>query len=166
MRTLVLNANYFPVKTIPWESAIKRVYEGTVDVLVEYQDECSSPSVTWRVPAVIRVRRTVKVKHAVRFSPKNVFLRDNYTCQYCGQKFPESQLECEHVVPKSHGGKRTWDNIVAACRSCNCKKADRECDECGMFPINRPRRPSYLPPRGPRIAREEAPAEWLAYLPA
>lgn len=165
MRTLLLNASSWPIRVIPWDRAIKMRYEGTVDVVAEYDEVIKSPSVSWRMPAVVRERASVKVKHGVRFSPANVKLRDRYRCQYCGLKFDPSLLECEHVVPKSHGGKRNWENIVAACRSCNARKANRECDEIGMFPINRPVRPKSLPARMPQINRETAPVEWLAYLP-
>ncbi len=165
MRTLLLNANYFPIRVIPWENAVKRVYEGTVDVVREYDEELRSPSVTMRVPAVIRERRVVNVKHAIRFSRLNVFLRDRFKCQYCGVKFDRKLLEYDHVIPWSHGGKTNWENIVTCCRACNSRKGSRECDEIGMFPINKPVRPTSLPAVVPRIDRETAPPEWLAYLP-
>jgi len=164
MKTLLLSATMQPLRVIPWENAIKMRYEGTVDVLEEYEETVSSPSVTWRMPAVIREKRVVKrPKRGVRFSPANVFLRDNYTCQYCGKGFEPSQLECEHVVPESHGGKKVWENIVAACRACNARKGAYECDEIGMWPINKPVRPRSLPQRPLRV-RGEVPAEWVPYL--
>jgi 5-methylcytosine-specific restriction endonuclease McrA len=167
MRTLLLNANYFPIRIIPLENAIKRMYEGTVDVVASYDETVRSPSVEWKVPAVLRDRRKVKVKPVIRFSRDNVYLRDGYRCQYCGDHFDAEELTYDHVVPRAHGGKTTWDNIVSACHRCNSWKADRECDECGMFPITRPVRPVKLPMRFPRsLSRETAPAEWLAFLPA
>ncbi len=165
MKTLLLNANYQPIRVIPWDRAVKMRYEGTADVVVEYADEISSPSVTWRIPAVIRERRRVRVKHVVRFSRQNVFLRDGYRCQYCGERFPASGLTYDHVVPRSHGGKTNWENIVAACHQCNTWKGNRECDEVGMFPRTRPVRPKSLPAVMPEIDRHTAPEEWLAYLP-
>lgn len=164
MRTLLLSANYFPIRIIPWDRAIKMRYEGTVDVVAEYADVARSPSLEWRVPAVIRQRRNVKQRPGVKFSPLNVFRRDRFQCQYCGEHFSRHDLTCDHVVPESHGGKRDWENIVAACRPCNYRKADKECDECGMFPITAPVRPRWLPPSTEWIDRDRAPVEWLAYL--
>jgi 5-methylcytosine-specific restriction endonuclease McrA len=74
----------FPLKIITWQGAVKMKYEGTVDVLAEYDDEICSPSVTWQTPAVIRLRKnTTSKKHRVRFSRINIYTRDNFTCQYC-----------------------------------------------------------------------------------
>lgn len=166
MKTLLLSANYFPIRIISWERAVKMRFEGTADVVAEYEERVSSPSVTWRIPAVVRERRVAKVRRAIRFSRTNVYLRDRYRCQYCGDKFAARDLSYDHVVPRSNGGKTVWENIVTACKSCNCLKGNREADECGMFPANRPVRPKSLPAAGPAIDRSTAPVEWLAFLPA
>ncbi len=165
MKTLLLNANYFPIRVIPWDRAVKMKFEGTADVVAEYQDEVRSPSVTWKIPAVIRERRKVKVKHVVRFSRRNVFMRDDFRCQYCGERFDDSELTYDHVIPRAHGGKTSWENIVSACYDCNGRKGSRDCDEVGMFPLKQPKRPTWLPVLGPNIKRETAPPEWLAWLP-
>jgi len=166
MRTLLLSANYFPIRVIHWDRAVKMRFEGTADVVAEYAEEIRSPSVTWKIPAVIRERRVMKVRHAIRFSRANIYLRDRYCCQYCGERFSPRELSYDHVVPRASGGKTTWENIVTACRGCNTLKGSRECDACGMFPINKPVRPRYLPAIGPVIDRDKAPVEWLAFLPA
>jgi len=166
MRTLLLSANFFPIRIIPWDRAIKMRFEETVDVVAEYAEEVRSPSVTWKVPAVIRERRAAKVRHAIRFSRVNVYLRDRYRCQYCGQRFVARELSYDHVVPRAHGGKTVWENIVTACKPCNTLKGSRDCDACGMFPIAQPVRPKFLPVQGPVIDRASAPTEWLAFLPA
>lgn len=166
MKTLLLSIHYFPIRVISWERAVKMRFEGTAEVVAEYAASISSPSVTWRVPAVVRERRVARVQHAIRFSRVNVYLRDRYRCQYCGEKFPPKELSYDHVVPRSQGGKTNWENIVTACRRCNTLKSNRECDDCGMFPMNRPVRPRVLPHAAPAIDRSTAPAEWLAFLPA
>jgi len=163
-KTLVLSASYVPVRIISWRDAIKMRCEDTADVVAEYRETVSSPSVTWRIPAVIRERQFHKGRAGVRFSPLNVFRRDGYRCQYCGDRFPPDKLECEHVVPKSKGGKRNWENIVAACRTCNARKRDRSCEEIGMFPLAKPVRPKSLPVDRLEVPHERAPEEWLAYL--
>lgn len=166
MKTLLLSANYFPIRVISWERAIKMRFEGTADVVAEYSDEISSPSVTWKVPAVVRERRVAKVKHVVRFSRTNVYLRDGYRCQYCGDKFAPRELSYDHVVPRCQGGKTDWLNIVTSCKPCNSRKGGHECDAVGMWPLRAPVRPKVLPAALPRIDRDSAPAEWLAFLPA
>jgi len=166
MKTLLLSANYFPLRIISWERAVKMRFEETADVIAEYAEEISSPSVTWRVPAVIRERRLTKVKQAIRFSRTNVYLRDGYRCQYCGRRLEARQLTYDHVVPRCQGGKTEWTNIVAACRACNFKKGGRETDEAGMFPLRAPVRPKWLPAQPALIDRSSAPVEWLAFLPA
>ena len=166
MKTLLLSASYFPIRVISWERAIKMRFEGTADVVAEYKDEISSPSVTWKVPAVVRERRVAHVKQAIRFSRSNVYLRDGYRCQYCGKKFDAKGLTYDHVVPRCQGGKTEWANIVAACHACNCKKGGLETDEAGMFPLRAPVRPKWLPARRALIDRGSAPVEWLAFLPA
>jgi len=165
MKTLLLTANYFPIRIISWERAIKMRFEQTADVVAEYATEVRSPSVTWRVPAVLRERRMAKVKQVIRFSRVNVYLRDGYRCQYCGVKYDAKGLTYDHVVPRCQGGKTEWTNIVAACHACNSKKGGLETDEAGMFPLRAPVRPRWLPPSRALIDRDAAPAEWLAFLP-
>ncbi len=164
-RTLILNSWYLPVKVVHWQAAVNMRYKGTVDVVVEYSDTVSSPSVTWFVPAVVRLRRPTGSKKAVKFSRVNVYTRDHYTCQYCGQRFPARALSYDHVVPRSAGGKTCWENIVTACKSCNAIKDDQTCDEAGMWPLSSPRRPKTLPLTAPLIDPVEAPEEWRPYLP-
>ena len=165
-RTLLLTAWYFPLKVLRWEDAIKMKYEGTVDVVVEYADTVSSPSLTWFVPAVVRLKKkTAASKRAVKFSRINVYTRDGFMCQYCGKRFPIRALSYDHVVPRSAGGRTIWENIVTACRTCNALKDDKTCDEAGMFPLRAPRRPEVLPLTGPILDPEEVPEEWRPFLP-
>lgn len=165
-RTLLLSSYYLPVRVLHWQDAIKMVYEGTVRVVVEYDETVSSPSVTWKVPAVIALKRSVRkyVKGAVKFSRRNVYARDSFRCQYCGGHFSEEELTYDHVVPKSGGGRRTWTNIVSACRACNSRKGNRSCDESGMFPLRSPLEPSVMEILSPVIDPSNAPDEWLDFL--
>lgn len=166
-KTLLLTPWYFPIKIIRWQDAVKMVYEGTVDVVVEYDEEIASPSVTWLKPAVIRLKKMrVSRKRGVKFSRMNVYTRDNFVCQYCTKKFPARMLTYDHVIPRAAGGKTCWENIVTACSTCNTKKADMTCDESGMFPLNPPVRPKSLPLTAPVISVENAPSEWQDFLQA
>ena len=163
-KTLLLTPYYLPIKILRWQDAIKMRYEGTADVIAEYEDAVSSPSVCWQVPAVIRLRRMPRANRRVKFSRANVYQRDGWICQYCGERKPERELSFDHVVPRAAGGRTEWDNIVTACRPCNTLKASKTCDESGMWPRRPPRRPLSLPMTGPHIEPVTAPEEWRAFL--
>lgn len=165
-RTLLLTPWYFPVKILRWQDAVKMRYEGTVDVVAEYEEEIRSPSVTWKTPAVVRLRKMARSdKRAVKFSRVNVYQRDGYRCQYCRKKFAARELSYDHVVPRSAGGRTDWNNIVSSCKVCNSRKGNRTCDESGMWPAVPPACPRSLPVSGPHIDVEKAPPEWIAFLP-
>jgi 5-methylcytosine-specific restriction endonuclease McrA len=162
-KTLLLTPWYLPVKILRWQEAVKMRYEGIAEVVAEYADEIRSPSVTWHVPAVLRLRKMQKPsKHGVKFSRQNVYQRDGYRCAYCGGKFPVSALSYDHVVPRSAGGRTVWENIVTACRPCNVRKGNKTCDDAGMWP-HTPYRPKSLPLVGPVIDPATAPAEWHGF---
>lgn len=164
-RTLLLSPWYIPVKVLRWQDAVKMRYEGTAEVVVEYEDEICSPSVTWKMPAVMRLRRMPKAqKRGIKFSRLNVYQRDGYRCQYCGNRFAVAMLSYDHVVPRAAGGRTDWLNIVTACKTCNTRKADKSCDDAGMWPLTEPRRPRSLPLQSPLIDASNAPEEWLGFV--
>lgn len=165
-KTLLLSANYVPIQILSWETAIKMRYEGTADVLVEYDEEIRGASVTWKWPAVMRLKREKKRSRArqIRFSRTGVYQRDGWRCQYCRQKFTYDQLTLDHVVPRSRGGLTDWTNVVSCCRRCNGEKGDKSCDQWGRWPANKPIVPRSLPEPGPRIDVAQAPSEWDGFL--
>jgi 5-methylcytosine-specific restriction endonuclease McrA len=164
-RTLLISPWYIPLRVLRWQDAVKMRYEGTADVLVEYDDEIASPSVVWKMPAVMRLRRMpTPRKRGLRFSRLNVYQRDGYRCQYCGGKFPIALLSYDHVVPRSAGGVTNWTNIVTACKACNSRKANHSCDDAGMWPLTVPRCPRTLPQLPPAIDLGNAPEEWLGFV--
>lgn len=167
-RTLLLTPYYMPTKILQWQDAIKMVYEGTARVVAEYEEEVRSPSMTMKMPAVLVLKRHSKrrTRGQVKFSRQNVYARDGYRCQYCAERFSAEDLTYDHVVPKRAGGRREWTNIVSACRPCNSRKADRTCDQAGMWPRTRPVEPGSLPLTGPRIDPATAPEEWQDFLGA
>lgn len=165
-RVLLLNNWFLPTRVIPWQDAIKMVYEKTVDVVAEYSETVSSPSVTWNMPAVIRLRRQPSVRRKIKFSRMNVYQRDDFRCQYCGKRHAWDKLSYDHIVPRARGGRTTYTNIVSACKPCNSRKGRKSCDEAGMWPLREPQVPRHLPSPRPRIDVELAPEEWLPYLTA
>jgi len=161
----MLTAWYFPSRVLSWQDAIKMVYEGTVDVLAEYDEQVRSPSVTWNMPAVVRLRRNVGgFKKGVKFSRMNVYQRDKFTCQYCGRKLPWEKLSYDHLVPRCRGGRTNFLNIVTACKPCNAKKGNLTCDQAGMFPLSRPVKPDTLPLVSRLVHPGVAPVEWEPFL--
>ncbi len=163
-RTLVLTPWYFPHKVVSWRTAVTMLYLDKVDVVVDYSETLHSPSVSLQMPAVIRLKKKViTVKRGVRFSRINVYARDNFTCMYCGQRLPSSQLTFDHVLPRCRGGRTRWDNIVSACHACNRRKGSKTPEQAGMIPLRRPHRPQSLPMLPPRIDPATAPTEWLAF---
>lgn len=160
-RVLLLTSWYFPHKILRWQDAVTMIFLGKADCIVDYSEEIASPSTKMKMPAVIRLRKSISPrKKAVKFSRINVYTRDGFRCQYCGDKFAASKLTYDHVIPKSRGGRTEWTNIVTCCYSCNSKKDYHTSDESGMFPLTRPVRPKSLPLTPPRIDPERVPEEW------
>ncbi len=141
---LVLNADYtplsyYPLSLWPWQTAIKAVFLERVDIVASYGREVHSPTWTMPIPSVIALRQYVKPSEFPAFTRFNVFLRDRFSCQYCG--CPEN-LTFDHVLPRRLGGQSSWENIVAACSPCNLKKGGRTPKQAGMPLLVAPIRPT------------------------
>jgi 5-methylcytosine-specific restriction endonuclease McrA len=99
-----------------------------------------------QVPRVIRLLKYDRVpRNIVKFNRRNVFLRDENRCQYCSGKFSTNDLSLDHVIPRSRGGKTTWENIVSACLRCNVRKGGRTPQEAGMRLYREPHQPKRSP---------------------
>ena len=99
-----------------------------------------------QVPRVIRLLTYERMpKHTVKFNRRNIFARDNNQCQYCGRKFPTTELSLDHVIPRSQGGQSTWENIVCACVGCNVRKGGRTPREAHMTLVRKPEKPKRSP---------------------
>ncbi len=141
---LVLNADYtplsyYPLSLWPWQTAIKAVFLERVDIVASYDREVHSPSLDMKIPSVIALRQFVKPSEFPAFTRFNLFLRDRFTCQYCGSP---SHLTFDHVVPRRLGGRTTWENILTACAPCNMKKGGRTPRQAQMQPLVQPIRPT------------------------
>ena len=141
---LVLNADYrplsyYPLSLWPWHDSVKAVFLERVNIVSEYERKVHSPSIEMRLPSVISLKRYVQPARRPAFTRFNVFLRDRFRCQYCGDP---DELTFDHLVPRSRGGRTTWDNVVAACSRCNLTKGGRLAKECGMHPAVKPRVPT------------------------
>ncbi len=143
MNVLVLDVSYQPINTVPLGRAIAYLLKGKVEVLEEYEQPIHPD---WRAPAVVRLNHWIRPhKKYVRFNRQNILARDHWKCQYCGERKTTRELTFDHVLPKSRGGKTTWENIVACCRPCNNKKSNRLPDEAHMKLLHKPVRPPWLP---------------------
>lgn len=99
-----------------------------------------------QVPRIIRLHRYDRVpRQPVKFNRRNVFARDEGRCQYCGKKFPTSELTLDHVLPRTQGGRTTWENIVCACVECNVKKGGRTPEQAHLRLVRKPVRPKTSP---------------------
>jgi len=164
--TLLLNSTYEPLKVISWQKAVSLWWTDKVEVIEEYDDfDLKSVSITIKCPAVVRLLRYVKGnRRKVKFSRINVFARDNFTCQYCGSQPGTRDLTYDHVTPKAHGGKTTWENIATACIKCNSKKADRTPVQAKMKLKKRPRKPATRPYTRLTLHVPKTPDAWRNYL--
>lgn len=143
--TLLLNsdaqpASWLPLSTLTWQDAIKYMVLDKARVLA-WHDGWIVRSASWEtpVPAVMMLTEYMKPKQHVRFSKSNVFLRDQYTCQYCGDKLEKKECTLDHVLPVSHGGKTTFENSTTACGPCNAGKGSNK----KIKPLHKPYRPDY-----------------------
>ncbi|MBC7328719.1 HNH endonuclease [bacterium] len=144
MEVLLLNSDFTPLNVCSLRRAIGLLFVGKADVLHYDGTYIRTPQGAIRVPSVIRLKYHIKRPvPELKLTRKNILARDNYTCQYCGQKGGE--LTIDHVIPKKLGGKTDWDNLVCCCKRCNAKKKDKTPQQAGMHLLRQPKRPSYIP---------------------
>ena len=166
---LILNADYRPLSYFPlslwsWQEAIKAVYLKRVNVAAEYEEVVRSEKLTLPLPSVIVLKNYVVPTKTVPFTRATLFLRDEFTCQYCGYKGKD--LTFDHVVPKSRGGKTRWDNVVAACQSCNLRKAAKTTSQAGFKLKKTPTKPSpeVLLNKGKKFPPSDMHKSWSDFL--
>tara|TARA_B100000900_G_C20221628_1_gene570094 strand:- start:23 stop:577 length:555 start_codon:yes stop_codon:yes gene_type:complete len=141
---LVLNADYrplsyLPLSTLSWQDAVKATFLERVNIVSVHDIAIRSPSVSLNIPSVVVLKKYVKRTNISIFNRANIFLRDDFSCQYCGSSGP---LTFDHVIPKSKGGKTSWENVVTACISCNVKKGSKDIKTVGMKMKRKPFCPS------------------------
>jgi 5-methylcytosine-specific restriction endonuclease McrA len=165
---LVLNADYRPLSYYPlslwcWQDAIKAVFLDRVNIVSEYDKVVHSSTSEFRLPSVVSLKTYVKPSRVPAFTRFNVFLRDRFECQYCGDG---NDLTFDHVVPRSKGGQTTWENVVAACSPCNLTKGGKMPKEAQMFPKNWPEVPSVnrLHSNGRLFPPNYLHESWMDYL--
>lgn len=178
---LVLNRAYFPVHVTTLKRAFRMMYQGVAKA-VDHEYQTFSFD-TWQALAVaaeheriglvgrlIRVPRVVLLnaydhipRRGVRFSRRNIMLRDKYRCQYCGRTGKSDLLNLDHVVPRAHGGRTTWENVVTSCQECNLRKGGRTPEQARMLLRRHPYRPTSLPFIAEGMKRFQY-SEWRPFL--
>lgn len=176
---LVLNRNYQPVHVTSVKRAFSLLYQGVAKAIDEQyklyefadwaalsatQDCITTVNRTIRVPRVLVLSAYEYLpKGRVRFSRLNIYARDQDTCQYCARTLPRSELNLDHVNPRSQGGKTTWENVVCSCVPCNLKKGGRTPEQAGIRLLRKPFRPRWTPLFRGAIRRVTY-REWLPFL--
>jgi 5-methylcytosine-specific restriction endonuclease McrA len=159
---LVLNQNYEPLNVCRARRAVVMLWGGKAEVLENNSDIMHSPSVSIRIPSVIRLVYMIKrPRMQRRLSRREVFIRDSHMCQYCGQETRD--LTIDHVIPRFLGGEHTWENLASACKACNQRKAGRPPEVASM----KLRRKPFAPPPGPHYITAQLPRnhpEWQKYI--
>ncbi len=161
---LVLNQSFEPLTLCRARRAVVLVYQGKAEMLEDGLGYIHTIKETVPLPSVIRLSRLIKRPRRVRKMTRyEIFNRDRYTCQYCGEQ--SRQLTLDHVEPRYRGGQHTWENVVSACVACNRKKAGRTPREANMKLIHQPGPPTgspfYIVPYHYLNKRDE----WRKYLP-
>ena len=141
---LVLNADYRPLSYYPlslwcWQDAVKAAYMERVDIVAQYDKFVHSPTIKIKIPSVVVLKDYVKPQKSVAFTRFNLFLRDEFRCQYCGSR---GELTFDHVIPRASGGTTRWDNVVAACSPCNLRKGSKSLGRAGFNLRRKPRQPT------------------------
>jgi hypothetical protein len=179
-KCLLLNADYTPLGLVSWKKAITWfMYEQDIIQVVDFykNDYICGVNKKYPIPAVAKTQKFYKTPGpTIMFSRKNIFLRDNFCCQYCLKKFSCENLTYDHVIPKSKwnynkGSPTSWTNIVTSCSECNRKKGDRTPKQANMplkyLPIKPVKTAKYLPiAHHLRNIKGSLPEEWKIFLPS
>ena len=162
---LVLNSNYEPLNVCNLRRAVALMILGKAEVLIQREVPIATGTGDVRAPSVLKMRYQVRrPMPQLRLSRHSVLARDGYTCQYCGLRGKD--LTIDHVIPKWAGGPHTWDNLVACCRRCNLKKADKTPQQAHMKLARKPKRPHFVPYLSlPLYLKAQEKEEWRLFLP-
>lgn len=141
-KTVILNCSCEPLRRVSWQKAVTLVFLDKVEIISSHDEVIHSPSMQMQIPSIVRLKKQVQWRwEATKFSRSNIFKRDKYRCQYCGDKLNCGELTFDHVIPKCQGGKTEWTNIVTACKPCNQNKGDKTPQQANMILLNIPNQP-------------------------
>jgi 5-methylcytosine-specific restriction endonuclease McrA len=163
-QVLVLNATYEPLSVVSVKRAVVLLLKEKAELIEAAQARLRAENFSIPKPLVIRLVYYVRIprRMSLPVTRKTVLARDNYTCQYCRTAPPRQKLTMDHVLPRSRGGKTTWENVVAACQRCNGRKGSRTPTEANMKLLSQPKRPRYIAIA--TLASLEAKRAWDKYM--
>jgi len=161
-RVLVLNKLWMPIRVVSVKRAFKLLFAERASVVLpsdfstysweawaklpvaEGEEGVQTTSSLIKIPEVVVLLKYDKIhKRGVRLTKRNVFIRDKYICQYTGRQVRSSEADIDHIIPKSRGGKNSWDNLVVCSKEINRRKGDRTPDEAGLKLLKKPTKPTY-----------------------
>lgn len=164
-QVLVLNQNYEPLNICNVKRALVMVFTGKAEVLEQNGLVLHTFGDSYRAPSVIRLSALIKrPRPQVKLTRREIFIRDGYTCQYCGVQ--SRDLTIDHVIPKSRNGPHTWENLVSACKACNHRKGGKTVQEARMHLTHEPFRPragAYYTIQ--RKIHQSVQEEWSKFIP-
>ena len=141
-KVLVLNFDYSPLNVTSLQRGFTLVVNGKAEIIKSDENPISTFTKTYVRPLIIRLLKYINYRSkGIRVNRYRVFKRDNNECVYCGSK---KDLTIDHVIPRSKGGKNTWDNLVTCCSKCNLKKSDRTPEEAHMPLRKKPHKPNFV----------------------
>jgi 5-methylcytosine-specific restriction endonuclease McrA len=166
--TLVLNADFRPLSYYPlslwgWQETIKAVFMDRVNIVANYEKLVHSPNFSLALPSVVSLKTYIQPARHPAFTRFNVFLRDRFSCQYCGAGH---DLTFDHVTPKALGGITSWENVITACTHCNMKKGAKTMKQAEMYPRQTPYAPTIgqLHKNGRLFPPNYLHESWMDYL--
>ena len=161
---LLLNTSFEPLRIISWQRAVCLFFLGKVEIIEEYDHDIHSVPLVIKAPAVVRLLEFVSIgRKSPPLNRANILARDLFECQYCGCNLNSKEATLDHVIPRSHGGKTCWENIVCSCSICNRKKGGRTPREARMTLKRTPSKPGWLPVLSIKF-RGNVPLSWHAFL--
>lgn len=167
---LVLNKSYYPINVIPLYKAMSLLFRERVEVVyvedgyyknynltswfgfteMKNVEGLSDKDLVYGIEKKILIPKIIRTiyyegvpRRGVILNRKNILIRDNYTCMFCGKRLPADELNIDHIIPRSKGGKTIWENVVCSCFSCNNKKGSKFLEEVHMKIIHKPFKPKY-----------------------
>lgn len=162
---LVLNKSYIPIETITWQDAFRKIFNGQAYPIEFYDDQIvRTPNDEFLKPAVIVcVEYNGIPSRVVVYSKRLVCRRDGWMCMYCGISVNPTTFSVDHIVPRSQGGRSTFENTVCACKPCNARKANRTPKQANMKLRCTPIKPRLNPIKA-KFERMKLEAEWRQYV--
>jgi 5-methylcytosine-specific restriction endonuclease McrA len=141
-KVLVLNADYSPLNVTTLHRGFNLVFTGKAEIVKSSDNLIVTDKKSYERPVIIRLLNYVRyVYRRLRVNRHKIYKRDGHKCVYCGNS---KQLTIDHLIPKSKGGKNTWENLVTCCSKCNVKKGDKTIEQAGLKLLKKPYEPDIF----------------------